>query len=456
MRRSQTAIPVPDPAIPDAAAYHPQRDETATIVRNEFKYDLFRSDLPEVMRLIEREYDEIRRPMPTTLTVFFYSSRFGAPEVETQYRLRAYGHVDDPAAVTLDELEALTWRVEKKHGHRKERLGTFAGLPKRLAADDESWDIAGIILRPNMLKVTQRRHFALTQVRDEAHRLTVDLSRNVFKFGEKLQNLGEMGPRVEVKLPLGSTVDSVALEGRLRATGHWTPFAGLAHYFQFLLRHQLPPETHMSLPEIEAKYVVTDGRSDQVFDDLIRWLHAKQVKWRPLLPSPHTITRARRYHVCEGLGPDSSATVVETAAGRCSLKIKDAARRYGSLLIRDTTASHTTDLDGAMTTPEAFIRSHGLTRITEFTKYQRKIPIALDNGHSYQFSLDNCTDPAGRHLAQLEIEYIGSTDGRVVPIKEIAVEIDDIARELRSSPFGAALERSYVAKHAFFSERATT
>ena len=420
-------------------------------IRNEFKYDLFRSDLPEILRLIGREHDEIERPAPTTLTLFFYSSQLGAPEVETRLRLRAYGHVDDPTAVTLDELKTMSWRIEKKHGNIKECLGIITKLPKSVAADHEAWDIAGTILRPNLLKVTQRRHFALTPNHDESQRLTVDLSRNVFKFSGQLQHLGDMGPRVEVKLPANKQEDLVPLTSRLRSVGHWTPFAGLASYFQFLLRHQIPAETHLSLPEIEAKHVISSGSALEVFDRLYGWLHTKRDQWRLLLPYPHTITRVRRYHVCESTFPGSSATVVETAAGRCSLKVKGHARQHGSLLLRETSASHETDLNGAVTLADAFIRANGLTKLNEFTKVQRKIPFALANGHSFQFSLDQCIDPSGRNLEQIEVEYIGSTDGHVPSTGQVLKEMDDIAGELRSSPLGPSLERTHLAKHAFFS-----
>ncbi|MCH9641493.1 MAG: hypothetical protein K0U70_09425 [Actinomycetia bacterium] len=452
--QGQPTVTTPHPALNCRVVPPPQsgKFETSTI-RNEFKYDLFRSDLPEIMRSIEREHDEIERPAPTTLTLFFYSSRLGAPEVETRLRLRAYGHVDDPTAVTLDELATMSWRIEKKHGQIKEHLGTITKLPKSVAADDEAWDIAGMILRPNLLKVTQRRHFALTPNHDESHRLTVDLSRNVFKFSGPLQHLGDMGPRVEVKLPANKQEDLVPLTSQLRNIGHWTPYAGLASYFHFLLRHQIPAETHLSLPEIEAKHAISSVIPVEVFDRLNGWLHTKRDQWRLLLPYPHTITRVRRYHVCKSILPDSSATVVETAAGRCSLKVKDNAQQHGSLLLRDTSASHETDLTGAVMFADAFIRAHGLAKLNEFTKIQRKIPIALANGHSFQFSLDQCTDPAGRQLAQIEIEYIGSTDGRVPSTGQVLNEMDDIATELRSSPLGPSLERTHLAKHAFFSTR---
>lgn len=421
------------------------------IVRNEFKYDLFRSDVPEITRTIERDYEEIERPAPTTLTLFFYSTELGAPEVERCFRLRTYAQLDDPLSATLDDLKTLTWQLERKHGRTKERLATIAGLPKSIDPDHEEWDVNGTIFRPNLLKVTQRRHFALAQNQDESQRMTVDLSREVFKIGERLQPLGDMGPRVEVKLPVGKREDAVPMAGRLRAAGHWTPFGGLANYFQFLLRRLLPMETHASLPEIESKHSLASGNPQQAFHRLDEWLGTKRHNWRPLLPFPHGIARVRRYHVCEGPRLGSTATVVETTAGRCSLKIKDDARQQGSALLRQTAASHTTDLDGTVLAPGDFIRAHGLNKLNEFTKFQRKIPVALANGHSFQFSLDQCTDPAGHRLAQVEIEFIGSTDGRVAPVGQVLEELEGIARELRASPIGPALEPTHVSKHEYFS-----
>ena len=97
-----------------------------------------------------------------------------------------------------------------------------------------------------------------------------------------------------------------------------------------------------------------------------------------------------------------------------------------------------------------FVAANGLTKLNEFTKVQRKIPIALANGHAFQFSLDRCTDPVGRSLAQIEIEFIGSTDGRVPRTEQVLDEILDVARAMLASPLGAFLDSTHVSKHAFF------
>jgi hypothetical protein len=77
-----------------------------------------------------------------------------------------------------------------------------AGLPKSIAPDHEAWDLAGTIFRPNLLKVTQRRHFALTCNHDESHRITVDLSRDVFKIGAGASCISDTPTKAKSELPV--------------------------------------------------------------------------------------------------------------------------------------------------------------------------------------------------------------------------------------------------------------
>jgi hypothetical protein len=229
-----------------------------SVVRNEFKYDLFGSDLPDVISVIERDHKEIKRPTPATLTLYFYDAELGAPEVDPFYRLRTYAHFD-PDATSLDDIKALPWQVQKKCGHEKRPLGTLEGLPASIAPDDEVWELLGETRRPNLLKVSKRRHFAVDETHDESQRITVDLSRSVFKIvDQRLVPLGDIGPRVEVKLPAGQPEDSLPMARRLRGASYWMPFGTMANYFQFLLRGALPMETHMSLPD-RSKFAITSG-----------------------------------------------------------------------------------------------------------------------------------------------------------------------------------------------------
>ena len=215
-----------------------------SVVRNEFKYDLFGSDLPDVISVIERDHKEIKRPTPTTLTLYFYDAELGAPEVDPFYRLRTYAHFD-PDATSLDDIKALPWQVQKKCGHEKRPLGTLEGLPASIAPDDEVWELLGETRRPNLLKVSQRRHFAVDETHDESQRITVDLSRSVFKIvDQRLVPLGDIGPRVEVKLPAGQPEDSLPMARRLRGASYWMPvgtIGGRIYRAVFSTSHVLLP-----------------------------------------------------------------------------------------------------------------------------------------------------------------------------------------------------------------------
>ena len=76
------------------------------VIRNEFKYDLFDNDLSDIISTIERDHDEIKRPTPATLTLYFYDTVRGAPEVDPFFRLRTYAHFD-ANSTSLDDIKAL-------------------------------------------------------------------------------------------------------------------------------------------------------------------------------------------------------------------------------------------------------------------------------------------------------------------------------------------------------------
>ncbi|KAL7907031.1 hypothetical protein GGI35DRAFT_457523 [Trichoderma velutinum] len=418
-------------------------------IRSEFKYDLFQHDVSDIYKAIEREYQEINRPTTTTLTLYFYDSGQGAPTLDFSFRLRAYANLDR-GITGLQDIRMLQWRVENKHEDKKTQLSILPSLP-----EGDEWHLCGATRRPRMLKISQRRHFAIGEPNDESRRLTIDVSRSQFQIiGQDLKLIGDMGPRVEVKLPGDMSEDHFPLANRLRPASHWMAFGSLTNYFRSVLANLFSSQTHMSLPEIESKYQIASGSAEQVFQGLFSFLsnvqRDGQRNWQLVLPYPHIIIRTRRYHVCQGLSPTSTVTIVETSSGRCSIKIKNDAKSQGSVLLRTTQASHTTDINGQMMSPDEFAAAHGLTKINEFTKLQRKIPIALANGHGFQFTVDLCTDPQGRSLAQVEIEYMGSTDGRAPPIEQVLGEIQDIGRALIASPIGLCLSSTHLTKHAFF------
>ncbi|TWU73168.1 hypothetical protein ED733_003430 [Metarhizium rileyi] len=416
--------------------------------RSEFKYDVFQHDVSDIVSAIEKEYREINRPTSTTLTLYFDGDQ-GSPSVDLSFRLRTYGHFER-GTTTLQDIKSLPWRAEKKFGEEKTTLGSLPCLP-----DGEAWQFRGATRRPRSLKVCERRHFAMGELDDESRRVTIDLSRSLYYIsGQSLVPIGDMGPRIEVKLPSGMSETHFALAHQLRAANHWMEFSSLTNYSQFVLATLFPSDTHMALPEIESKYAITSGSAEQVFNGLLAFLASEQRKWHLVLPYPHIMIRTRRYHVCQGLRPGSTATIVETSSGRCSVKIKDDARSQGSVLLRTTQASHTTDINGQMMSPGEFAAAHGLEKINEFTKLQRKIPIALANGHGFLFTVDLCTDPRRRSLAQVEIEYMGSTDGRVPPTEQVLREIQNVGRAMLASPIGLFLSSTHLTKHAFFAKDA--
>ncbi|TQV95530.1 hypothetical protein IF1G_05359 [Cordyceps javanica] len=415
--------------------------------RSEFKYDLFKNDLPDIVKIIEGLYQEIIRQETSTLTLYFYQAEQGAPELDLSFRLRAYTNIVR-RPTRLQDIRALPWWAETKCDDVKTRLGRISALP-----DGDEWMLFGDKRRPRSVKISQRRHFAIHEASDEASRITIDVSRSMFYIaGHELKHIGDMGPRIEVKLPQDACEDDFPLTNLLRAAGHWMAFGSLTNYSRHFLSNMFPSETHMSLPEIESKFAVTCESSERLFALLFDFLAAEENDWHLALPYPHIIVRTRRYHVCEGRGPGSTVTIVETASGRCSVKIKEKERPNGAVLLRATQASHTTDIDGKMMSAKDFAVAHGLIKINEFTKIQRKIPIVLANGHGFVFTVDHCTDPRRRMLTQLEIEYMGSSGGKVAHIEHVLSEIRDLGSALLASPIGLFLSSTHLTKHAFFAK----
>jgi hypothetical protein len=106
----------------------------------------------------------------------------------------------------------------------------------------------------------------------------------------------------------------------------------------------------------------------------------------------------RRYHFC--IGDDNDAQCgVETTAGRLSAKVKRFAEVRGRAVVRNTTASRSTDLDGVRERPEDFIARHGWRRINMMTKVQAKIPFALRSGTAYLASAQDLNAGGNAALA---------------------------------------------------------
>lgn len=378
--------------------------------RSEWRGDFFASELPALDRRIgELQLPHIVRPHKDTATIFLTPS---ADVTATPLRLRGYGDFSETTDLLDIDPDHGVWRLERKEDTTKQLLAKVS--------------ISGVLgddsLQPQVVRLASRNHFQLGDRDDgvdETRRLTVDASRRVFAVGPDYRTifLGDLGPRVEVKTPTEEEttawVDRLILQDLAAAL----PNRSLELYMQHILRGMIHKNTYAGHPELEAKFSVANQ------DELAMAYAAITAQIRaspdiePLLPQPSEIVRMRRYHVCrDSAGND--VTVVETAAGRLSLKQKTNPRivrvKEAVILERDTVASHTTDLNGSTTDLETYLLQHGLSRLVTYEKHQRKLPFAYNGGNAFHVSMDLCTrvgDPTDR-LAQIELEFIGSIASR--------------------------------------------
>ncbi|MDA7948085.1 MAG: hypothetical protein MPJ78_11495 [Hyphomicrobiaceae bacterium] len=420
------------------------------LARNEFKHDLFRNDLERISPEIEKTYEEIVRPYSATFTLYFYDPEKGAPGVDTALRLRSYTDMPDSSA-TFSDLKAMPWHVEHKDGGQKTNV---ADVDHLAAANGNTSDALRVLNEThvaNLLKVEQRRHFAIGPEKDERHRMTVDARRLVYKIdGDDVLLLGDLGPRIEVKLPADVSEDGLDVVSDIKSRAFWLPFGAFELYMEYVLREAIDANSYLSRPEMEVKHTI-EGDPVETFRAIHEWVGSASSGGSHMLPNPHAYSRARRYHLCKGPDSDCDYTVVETRAGRCSLKVKCGARPSGTALVRETTASHTTDTDGYLGDPVTFIAQQGLERLNTFRKSQLKTVLLRPNQHLYQFSVDQCVDVAGRILNQLEIEFAGTLRGvSPAPTEQILEEMQQISEALRRSPAGKALAPTHTAKFAFF------
>jgi len=226
------------------------------------------------------------------------------------------------------------------------------------------------------------------------------------------------------------------------------PYHSLELLFQDVLRVVVPPGPSAGVSEIEVKFDLADVDLQATASAMVGWL-SNRADIRLLLPFPHQIVRMRRYHFCIGDDRDAQCTVVETTAGRLSAKVKRSAEVRGRAVVRHTTASRSTDLDGVRERPEDFIARHGWRRVNMMTKLQAKIPFALRSGTAYLASIDDCLDPSGTPLRQLELEYIGSI-GAPPGTDAVLGELEALSEALSRDPPGLELRPSTQSKHDYF------
>jgi hypothetical protein len=225
-------------------------------------------------------------------------------------------------------------------------------------------------------------------------------------------------------------------------------YRSLVLLFQDLLRDLIPPGRATERPEIESKFTMASIDMAIAASAVVGWLQRHR-EIRLLLPFPHQIVRMRRYHFCEPLADEAQCTIVETAAGRLSAKIKREATTHGAALVRQTRASRYTDHDGRREPVAAFAHRHGWRPFNTMTKVQTKIPLVVATGNAYLVSIDDCVDLHGTSLRQLELEYIGNLRARPT-IAEVCGELDAVGEDLRRALPALELRPTTESKFAFY------
>lgn len=422
-------------------------------MRVEWRGDLFATDLAAARAGLAR-FPVIARPFRHTITIFLHPSRDDEIDLGAIIRLRAY---HDLAIVSAEAIAVLL--RDGLHGklQRKAQSGEMCSLGfATLRWPDGEILVAGTLYRPLSVRVSDRIHHSLADAASsgpeaEARRVTVDLDRHLFRLATdgEVRLVGQLGPRIEFKGPTQAWVDDVRLAVAADHLVRRRPNRALELLFQDMLGDKVVPAPG-GFPEVELKFDLQGGIDDALVDDAMRALGDV----RPLLPPPHRIERMRRYHLCRDRPGSDACTVVETPCGRLSEKRKRNSRALGAVLLRDTSASRTTDRDGAAVPIASFLAERGWTCLAMFEKTQTKLPFALPGGRAYLISIDQCFASDGRTLDQVELEFIGSVDGAPVDPAVVVAELEDLGWRLRQSALGRRLTPSTHTKHGFFSAAA--
>lgn len=435
-----------------------------TLRRVEWRGELFAADLASFLgRLSEARV--VRYELPHTLTIFLQQER-AAFNLDRTLRARTYCRLDDfePASLHRAVAEGLSAKLQYKAacGATTELVSGPIMLlntsVEPLSAEplSDGWcrlQLGSGNFVPTSVRVARRVHYELQPFRGRPPaRVTIDHERALFRVVEgKLRQLGEMGPRVEVKAVDAAEAERVLEllnpDGLLRRL----QYRSLELLFQDMLRDDLPRVSGGVKSEIEAKFEMNAYDVGGAASAVVGWLE-RRAGTRLLLPHPHQVVRMRRYHFCEGSEDGVQHTIVETAAGRLSAKTKRGGKRHGHVFVRDTLASHSTDLDGVKEPVESFVRRRGWRRFNMMTKVQSKIPFALDGGNAYLVSVDDCLDLHGTPLRQLELEHIGSL-GAPTQTAQVCAEMEALAASMREGLPELELRPTTESKFGFYRRR---
>jgi hypothetical protein len=433
-------------------------DSFAHSDRSEWRGDLFRSDLTQVTPRLPGEL-RLERPTPHTITVF-YGDGDAWVDDRKPVRLRTYALLPDLSPDALSAL--LTHRLQ---GKLQVKRGADDGSVEHIEMESQDADLPELPaelhlderrLTPHSVRVAVREHYAIGPLfgrpESEHERLTVDVERHLFRLADRPQPtyLGDLGPRLEIKAPSREECDTVATDVGVAGLARHLPYRSLELVFQDLLRDAIATARDGDVPEMEGKLELVDAAgAERAADGLVAWASALPGA-RLLLPAPARIVRVRRYHVCRHAQDERQWTVVETMAGRLSVKIKGGAREEGGALVRDTVASHDTDKSGMRTGLESFLAEHDLEAVNRFDKHQVQVPFVLADGTAFCVKIDDCIDPHGHRLVQCELEAIGSLGGHL-DVGAIAEHLGELSASLAAGGLGVELRPTLEAKHDVFS-----
>jgi hypothetical protein len=425
--------------------------------RAEWRGDLFRSDLGLLAPHLPHQH-RIERPTPDTITVFYGEGDRWVDE-QRPVRVRIYGRLPDlsPHAV----VELLRHRL---HGKLQVKTSADAGLVDHVEMDSRGEDFPrlpaelhmdGRVLTPHSMRVARRDHFSvgplLGREASERERMTIDMERHLFRLAGRSEPtyLGDLGPRLEIKAPTQDDVDAIAAQLGVEALVRHLPYRSLELLFQDLLRDELTVAREGELPEMEGKLEVVDPADAQAASDALPDWVLSLPGARLLLPAPRRIVRLRRYHVCDHETDPRQWTIVETMAGRLSTKVKGGARAQDAVLVRDTEASHRTDVHGESLPLGQFVQEHDLSRVNGFDKLQSQVPFAVADGTAFIVKIDDCVDANGHRLVQCELEAIG-TVGAPLDADRVAAHLEELVDSLSGFTLGVELRPTMAAKHEFF------
>lgn len=438
------------------------------INRTEWRMELFSEE--NLLWLYKPPYEKCILPHKNTITIYFQDTD-GTLTTNPTLRFRAYISIDEINEESLskylnEEILIGALQIKKQNGVKYEicdaRISKEHPGPTPFSVSYE--DKISFV---HSIKIVSREHFIIkspsvtdTISKQVLPRITLDSFRNFFimKSDGTLQYLGNLGKRLEYKYRYVSELKKFQeqLLQRMDNTSISPPlrYHSFEPIFQYMFKKKIFTNNGHSLyrrfTEIERKYLYSNITENKLLDEILDFIK-KEKTFSFLLPFPHCFSRIRRYHLCKSLDSQDKReyTIIETLAGKYSIKIKSPIKTDSKALIRDTTASHTTDLTG-LNEMESLLTQYKLTLNNTFVKYQYKIPFAYENGRAFFLTVEIAADQK-KTLLMVELEYCGELQkDRSIDVNEILHLMDAIEHRMQTRDFYKYLEKTNLSKYSFF------